>query len=782
MDAVNRTKLPPLRLKREGRRSEPEVALDTITYEVVRHRLWSVNEEGSSTIIHASGSPVVHGSDYNFVICAPDGDIAMCGTFYNVPVFCTTIMIQKVIEKFGGDIHEGDVFVTNDPFICAVHQSDCQFVSPFFHEGALVGWTGVMAHILDLGGKVAGSWVPDAQSCYEEAIRIPLLKIVDGSRVNQGVWDLVLNNSRLPLLVGNDFNAFLASHRIAQARLGELCVRYGASTVVTTMRHIIRDTENATRAALRKIPDGEFSHVSYYDHDGRANNMYRVSCVLTKIGDELLFDFSDSAPQVVGLGNSTRFATFGTVGTIMMAIFGQEFGGWNAGLMGPVSVVFGERTILSAELPAPVSGGSAAANFIAEGCAHLCISKMLAFTEEFADDASGPHDGSWVLAQFGGHRRSGEPFVMMYMDSLGFGAAAYRFRDGVGSGGALGAGSGGFLDVELSEKTSPLLYLWRREVPDSGGAGAFRGGNGIEYALTLHGADEASATFATNGVSITSKIGMQGGYPGTLCGYEMQRGADWFERARRGDAPASLASMGGTPEALPAKSSTVVRKGDLVNISLLNGGGYGDPTRRDVARVALDVREGQVSRITAESVYGVSVDPAGSVDLALTEELRGGIRRRRIAGLRRARDQIDGGHRVADSEVAYRWDGSLWLTKSSRVACAHCAREIGAFCDNWRQSVPCRTPDPMEFGPRHALDDRFVYVQFVCPHCGASLFVDISARDQEPTVDFRLDRYPGDAARAHPGLIRETRENGPHARNGRSVVADREISLPGAAE
>src|ERR1700722_2640545 len=119
MDAVNRTKLPPLRLKREGRRSEPEVALDTITYEVVRHRLWSVNEEGSSTIIHASGSPVVHGSDYNFVICAPDGDIAMCGTFYNVPVFCTTIMIQQVIEKFGGDIREGDVFVTNDPFICA---------------------------------------------------------------------------------------------------------------------------------------------------------------------------------------------------------------------------------------------------------------------------------------------------------------------------------------------------------------------------------------------------------------------------------------------------------------------------------------------------------------------------------------------------------------------------------------------------------------------------------------------------------------------------------------
>jgi N-methylhydantoinase B len=170
------------------------------------------------------------------------------------------------------------------------------------------------------------------------------------------------------------------------------------------------------------------------------------------------------------MGNATRSGTLGGVGTMMMGTFGQDLG-WNAGLMGPVSIVYGERTIVSAELPSPVSAGSVACNWLAEACVAACVSKMMAFSPEFADDVAGPPDGSWLLTQFGGTNQFGEPFAVMYMDALAWGGPAFRFRDGVDSGGSLVVGSGGFNDVELHEKNSPLLYLWRREVPDSGGLG-----------------------------------------------------------------------------------------------------------------------------------------------------------------------------------------------------------------------------------------------------------------------------------------------------------------------
>ncbi len=155
MNAPIDTSTIPLSLRAAGPRPSPRgKELDPITYEVIRHRLWSINQEGSTTIMHASGSPVVHATDYNFGIYMPNGDIAVSGTFYMIPLCTMTMMIQLINEKFAGNIAEGDVFVTNDPFIASVHQNDVQLVAPYFHDGRIVAWTGCMAHLLDVGGKV----------------------------------------------------------------------------------------------------------------------------------------------------------------------------------------------------------------------------------------------------------------------------------------------------------------------------------------------------------------------------------------------------------------------------------------------------------------------------------------------------------------------------------------------------------------------------------------------------------------------------------------------------
>lgn len=740
MDVSVKAKHPPFNLKTSNNRQEPGATskVDPILFEVIRHRLWSINEEGSSTLVHASGSPVVHGSDYNFSIYTANGDIAVCGTFYMIPMFTMTVQIQLVLEKFKGDIHPGDVFITNDPFVCGVHQNDCLFVAPFFFGGELVGWTGAQAHVIDIGGAAPGGWVPDARTCYEEGLRIPLQRLVEKGVLNQGMWDVILYNSRIPFFLGSDFSAFLSAHRVAQARLTELCAQYGADAFVSVANQLIADTETATRAMLRKLPDGVFDHVTYFDHDGHANNIYKIACTMTKEGDGLTFDFSDTDPTIIGMGNATMTGTLGAVGTVMMGSFGQEIG-WNAGLMAPVTIIHGKKTVLSAELPAPISAGSVAANFLAAACASVCVGNMMSFNREFDDYVCGPPDGSWLLTMFGGTNQYDEQFAIMFMDSLGWGGPAHNWRDGVDSGGSLVIGSGGFNDVELHEKTSPIIYLWRREVPDSGGAGRYRGGNGIEYATTGYDVPEVQGSFCSHGVSLPDLVGIQGGYPGNVCGYQIARGSTWLEDMAKGKAAADMASIGGTLEDLPAKSTFIMKEGDVVNNVVQNPGGYGDPLLRPYDLIVRDVRDGRCGKAVAREVYGAVLDDACMIDAEASDMLRAQIRNTRKSTATMGRDQLATPVKVDGASLALTWGETIGVTKDDIICCLHCSTGIGKLKTNWRHAVPLRNPKARELGPLLKLDDRFVYDQFICSECGTSLAVDVRKVGDDFSVDFALD-------------------------------------------
>lgn len=714
--------------------------LNPIAAEVVSHRLWSINEEGSTTIIHASGSPVVHATDYNFGIYMPNGDIAISGTFYMIPLFTMTTMIQLINEKFAGDIAEGDVFMTNDPFIASVHQNDVQFVAPFFYDGDLIAWTGCMAHMLDVGGKYPGSWVPDALSCFEEGIRVPLAKIVDGGKLNRALWDTILHASRLPLFVGNDFSAFLSAHRVTHERLNELCRKYGADVVHDTMAQTISDTEEEMRAIITSLPDGEYSHVGYYDHNGFANDIYRVSTVLTKKDDRLSFDLTDAAGQIVGMGNASKWGTMGAIATAVMGSFGQKLH-WNAGIMAPVDIKLTTESILSAELPSPVSAGSTAANWVAAVGASACVSKMMAFTPALHDLVCGPPDGSWLLATFGGQNRSGDPFAIMFMDSLGWGGPAFGDRDGVDSGGSLVCLAGGFNDVELHEKTTPLLYLWRREMPDSGGAGKFRGGNGIEYALAVHGSELVAATLASHGAALPDLPGMLGAYPGSTCRYEVARGSDWLAHLQDGERLTSVSLLGGEHSTLPTKSATELKNGDVVNCVLQNAGGYGDPIERAPDLVWQDVRSGAVTAHFANVIYGL---PAGTGDEQPSDEVvaarREAIRRERLAGSTRGPAVRAEKVSIDQEQIVASWGKKICFVKnegSLHVGCTSCGTIMGSAEGVWRDATASRKPEADELGPSRALDERFFYDQSLCPHCATSLWIDIRHVSDPAADDFR---------------------------------------------
>ena len=327
----------------------PTVAFDPITYEVISHRLWSINEEGSTTIAHASGSPVVQATDYNFALYAPNGDLAVSGVFYMLPVYVMQMMIKKTLERFGDELEPGDVFVTNDPFTAGVHQSDVQFVSPFFHDGQLVGWTGCMAHVMDIGGMNPGSWCPTATELAQEGLLVPLQRIINGGTIDQGLWDLIMCNSRLPAMLANDFSAMLSSHRVAQTRLTEACQEYGAAAIVDVMQQSIERTERQMRDWIRELPDGRFQHIGFVDHDGPANNLYKVVCTLTKHDDTLTFDFDGTDPAIVGFGNASAPGTLGAIGTAIIGIFGSKLN-WNAGLIRPVTVHTPHNSVISADV------------------------------------------------------------------------------------------------------------------------------------------------------------------------------------------------------------------------------------------------------------------------------------------------------------------------------------------------------------------------------------------------------------------------------------------------
>jgi N-methylhydantoinase B len=718
------------------------VLIDPITYEVIRHRLWSINEEGSATVVHVSGSPVVHSTDYNFGIYTAEGEMAVIGVYLLVPIYTGAMAIREFLNRYD-DISPGDVFIINDPFIAAEHQNDVQFCAPFFDNGELVAWLGCMAHQVDLGGMDPGSWCTTATSVYQEGLIIPPGRIVRKGEINQELWNLITSNSRMPFVVSNDFTAFLAGLRVAAERLTELCDRYGSDRVVSVMNQSIDGSEAQLRELLSSVPDGVFEHTSYLDRpsaDGGVE-LLEVPLKLEKLGDRLIFDFSGASPQSPGYGMATRAGTIGAVATAMLCTFGSEVP-WNHGIMRPVEVRMPDGLCVTAVSPMPVSGGAAASNWVAMNAACGALGKLLSMSEKYESFAFGPGDGSWQLSQLGGVDQYGQPYAAMYMDSLLWGGPAFSFRDGVDSGGAMVILGGGTQDVEQQEMRQPLLYLWRREVPDSGGAGKFRGGNGIEFALTPIDTDEVIGVLGTHGVELPNRTGIFGGLPGSCARFERLSGTDVLAYFHKGMIPEALSELGGVVETLPGVSPTVTfNSGDAFNCILQNGGGYGDPLLRDSAAVVLDVANKAVSEKVAADIYGVIL-VNGKVGDTETEHRRSEIRNARKnrmvapAGVncpeQPERPSSDAGH----------WGDALRLAPNGNgvtyVWCAHCEAPLGDLSKGW-ESLAGRLPlAPEELGPFVKVTDSLQAQQWVCPSCLTALWTDIVPTEGKSWKDFEL--------------------------------------------
>lgn len=707
------------------------MAVDPFTFEIIRHRLDSINDEAAITLRQVSGSPVaVEANDLNSAITMADGTVVACGHYVLCQLASMNLVAADIIREYADSpgFGPGDQFLTNDPYVGTLHQPDVVVVAPVFADGTLVAWCGSSVHQFDVGGPSAGGMTFDAGSIFDEPTPLPPIKIVAGDRVQRDVERDFLRRSRTPHLNELDLRGQIAANRATSAAITALCARYGADVVTEVMAGLVTATERQLRARLRELPDGRWRHVSYLERgapqpDG--SDIYAVRLTATKRGGSLELDFSDSSPQAPGAINAAYPALVNfAVAALLIYLCGDL--PWVPGaLLRVCRIRSKEGTIAHARWPAGVAMSTASSCQAIRVCVNACLGRMLegspALSAHAMASCCSSGGGGGVFA---GVTAGGEAFAAMTLDELTGGGGATGAHDGISSSGTTTSPGAACADVEVNESYLPLLYLRRAEVTDSGGPGRFRGGLGGLNIIRPHGtaAPVTILSFA-QGLQHPAAPGLAGGEPGGQSIYLVT------------SAPAALALADGSavPQppadwALPRRDSAM--DGGQAHVAVSQGGGgYGDPLTRDPASVAADVAAGAVTAARARTDYGVALTGDGedgwTADPDGTNLLRRRLRSERLGGREPARQRTPKGQKTRPFSLAVRIDGE------GTLSCAPCGAVLaGAGQDPYARLVVRDAPvsSAAPWSAAYPGNDRFVIRRLYCPSCAAQVDVQVARR------------------------------------------------------
>lgn len=628
-------------------------SVDPVTFEILHHRLWQINDEQGATIKRISGSPVateVH--DFNVGIASADGQLVVAGLYLLAHVTGLSEVIDHCVKTIGRDrIRPGDVYVTNDPWMGAVHQNDVALVSPLHADGEIIGWTGTVIHQSDIGGPVPGSWNLNAYDAYQEAPRYRFLRIVDEGRPAPEVITTITTNSRFPDLVDLDLRAQIAAAAVARDRMQELLSKYGVATVKQVMSDCLTNSEIMLRRRLLEIPDGEFYAESHVDHDGHEDTITTVRLSLTKRADQLIFDFTETDAEASGLINCPRPALMSAPFSSLLTYLCEGIP-WNEGIMRCVEVRSTPGSAVDCNFPAPVASGIVNTAWAALNASCAAIGRMLLQSDKHRDKSM----AVWAGAPYGvnvfGQTDAGARFGTLLGLSGLQGAGARTFADGYDVAGYLHSPRCGAMNVETAEANYPILHLCRERAHDTGGPGVFRGGVGVRMAITPHQARNFEVVTTTFGSDQSGSAGIAGGYPGGGANAILLRQCKPLEALRRHQTSELVDAVLMQGEALPSKARFSMEAGDTLLLLTHGGGGFGDPLGRDIARVAADVADGSVSDVWAKVAYGVVLDDAGAPDHTATARLRARLKKERLDDARAGQPRQTAAPRLLTSALA----------------------------------------------------------------------------------------------------------------------------------
>ncbi|QLL06156.1 hydantoinase B/oxoprolinase family protein [Mycobacterium vicinigordonae] len=705
--------------------------LDPLTYEVIRHRIWSITDEMGETLKKMSGSQgVTEANDFDFAICDELGQEVQVGLYNTGLVASMDLAIYWILQHRSANsgIRPGDMFLTNDPWVGGgLHQNDTSIIAPIFIGEELFAWTSAVCHQIDVGGAKPGSANLTATDVFSEAVPTPPIRLVRGGEIQDDVLDNFARRSRSPMHIHLDIRAKVSANKVGQRRLSDLVSRYGPTTVKAVMKRMMDDAEGRLRARLTSIPDGSWSSVGYMEQSEVGDRgLHKICLTLTKNGSDMTFDFTGTDPQV-GMINCPYSGMRAGIMFALLPVLAGDIPWSVGGFMRCLKLISEEGTINNASYPAavgwaPISAAWATSNLVAE-----CLGRMLDTSVELRPRVQACCTGSFDIVTLAGIDQRGLPSVSMLFDMMAGGYGAHATSDGGDTAGIMPIPMGRAPDVEMQEYLSPYLVLWRREEPDSGGAGEHRGGVSISTCLIPHGTPAPmSAAFSGNGKARAESAGLAGGLPGGVAHDIVVQEAHVAELFANGVIPSTIDELGGTPIPVPNRAEMILGLTDVMFVHAAGGGGYGDPLLRRPEAVAHDVGNGKVTRRAAEKVYGVLINDDGYVNEPGTLNRRNQIRIERVGPgySLPAEEPLTEGNPISVSLIV--------IGDTPEVTCRWCGHTLGGFGSDLTEHVAIREQAAIDAIPgtwadcSAYVDEEIVYRTYCCPRCATQLHCEVT--------------------------------------------------------
>ncbi len=559
-------------------------SIDPVFASVLDRRLRAITQEMGLTLLRTTRSPILNEArDFVTGLYDARGRIVAQAEYIPILAFALQPACRAVIEAFGGDVHPGDVFLHNDVFSGGNQNNDVAVFRPVFHEGRLVAWAATKGHQADIGGAQAGGYNPRATEVWQEALRIPPLRIIERGHLRRDVWALVLANVRLPI-VAEDLQAQIGGTVVGERGVLDLYRRHGAETIERHLEFLFDAAERRMRGELARIPDGKYRGESTVFYDGHhAGSRHRIVVTIEKRASEIHFDYAGTDPQTAGFVNAPWASSFSAVILTLLMLIDPELP-HNEGILRPISVHIPKGTILNADFPAATTFGNTLAGPHSD-----------AIFRALAPALPGRVSAGWNrmlgMTVTGMDPRRGRRYVDILFLALKGGSGAVEGCDGYDHIGLINT-AGGILsqDYEMFEVQTPHLLRRHEYLADSAGPGRWRGGLGVETEFEILGDGVTGITFGDGVDEEARAFGLFGGGPGSLNTLELRTpdGATIVPRS---------------------KDVSAIPRGTIFHQRAGGGGGYGDPGLRPLEGVAAEVRDGVISPEAARRDYGVDVHP-----------------------------------------------------------------------------------------------------------------------------------------------------------------------------
>jgi N-methylhydantoinase B len=575
------------------------VTLDPVTFAVLTGRLEQIADEMDATLYRSAFNPIIaEARDACHGLYHAETGATLVQGAKGLPIFVGTMAfaVKAVIDKVAvtGGLEPHDTFVFNDPYAGGTHLNDFRLVRPLFRGGRLFAWIASVGHWLDIGGNVPGGYNPQATECFQEGVLIPPVKLIRAGVMQQDVIDVLQANTRLPLSNWGDLNGQLNALDLGERRFAEILDEYGDDVVEAALNQASARAEALMRENVAKLPDGAYAFEDFLDNDGIVDEPLRIALDLTVAGDRMTLDFSRSSPPCAGPVNIARSTAVACCYVALKHVFTDVPA--NAGCLAPVDFVIPETTFLGVGAPRPVAGYT-------ETILRMIGVVFGALAKADPARAVGGPFGTINALSVAGRHADGKRWVLFSF--FGGGLGGTPAGDGLNHANNP-ISTATMPPAEILEAAHPVMFTQWALRPESAGPGEHRGGFGAIYELEVLAPGGAEVALLGERGRF-APFGVAGGGPAAKNRFV------W-------------SGVQGTQEPPMASKISGVRiePRQRVRIESPGGGGWGDPMRRDPARVAEDVRRGFLSPESARRDYGVVCRADGAIDSGATTTLRTG--------------------------------------------------------------------------------------------------------------------------------------------------------------